>query len=478
MGSAKRILIVEDDDSQRQAMRIQLSREGYETSSAADVAQAIPILEKSPQHLVLTDLNLPDESGIVLLKKVHSEYPEATVIIMTAYGTIERAVEAMKAGAYDFIVKPIYPAELKILVSRALDHQQLAEEVQILKGCLDRKFGFEQIIGSSESLLRALDIAARVAETDATVLIRGETGTGKEMMAKAIHLRSARRERPFMTVNCGAIPKELLESELFGHVKGSFTGALNHKKGKVEMAEGGTVLLDEIGEMPLELQVRILRLIQEREIEKVGATTPTKVDVRIIAATHRDLATMAKEGGFREDLYYRLLVVPIEIPPVRDRFGDIPELVQYFFQKCKGKHSRPDLRMSQNMLPYFSYYHWPGNIREMEHGIERMVILSTGSKLTIDDLPEFLRSERNPAKTLMFDEHADKMSLVEVEKNLVLDVLRQFRGNQTRAARYLDMSRRTLSYRLEKYGITNETLKSMRRDSPAHENVQVQRTVA
>ncbi len=445
MGSAKRVLIVEDDDSQRQAMQIQLSREGYETSSAADVAQAIPILEKSPQHLVLADLNLPDESGIDLLKKVHSEYPEATVIIMTAYGTIERAVEAMKAGAYDFIVKPIYSAELKILVSRALDHQQLAEEVQILKGCLDRKFGFEQIIGSSESLLRALDIAARVAETDATVLIRGETGTGKEMVAKAIHLRSARRERPFMTVNCGAIPKELLESELFGHVKGSFTGALNHKKGKVEIAEGGTVLLDEIGEMPLELQVRILRLIQEREIEKVGATTPTKVNVRIIAATHRDLATMAKEGGFRQ-----------------------------LFKGRGGCCAAP----TGDGTSACGRVSLPGNVREMEHGMERMVILSTGSKLTIDDLPEFLRSERNPAKTLMFDEHADKMSLVEVEKNLVLDVLRQFRGNQTRTARYLDMSRRTLSYRLEKYGITNETLKSMRRDSPAHENVQDQRTVA
>src|SRR6478672_10802426 len=279
---------------------------------------------------------------------------------MTAFGTVQTAVEAMKAGAYDYLTKPIHPYELKSLVKRSLEHHRLLEEVQVLRSCLDEKFGFEAIIGSSPALLRALDVAARVSSTDATILIYGETGTGKELVAKAIHLRSARRDRPFMTINCGAIPRELLESELFGHVKGSFTGALTHKKGKVEMADGGTVLLDEIGEMPLELQVRILRLIQEREIEKVGATAPTKVDVRLIAATHRDLAAMVKQGSFREDLYYRLLVVPIRLPALRERAEDIEELVQHFFHKHREKHGRTELTLRSEVVQHCLEYTWPG----------------------------------------------------------------------------------------------------------------------
>ena len=457
---ARRILIVEDDDSLRQVMQIQLNRDGYETTSVPDVNQALGLLEKIPKDLIITDLNLPGRSGIDLLKKVHGEYPETAVIVMTAFGTIETAVEAMKSGAFDFIVKPIHPAELRILVGRAFEHYQLKEEVQALRTCLDRKYGFEQIVGSSEALLRCLDVSGRVALTDATVLIRGETGTGKEMVAKAIHLRSSRRERPFMTINCGAIPKELLESELFGHVKGAFTGAMTHKKGKVEIADGGTVLLDEIGEMPLELQVRILRLIQEREIEKVGATTPTSVNVRIIAATHRDLATMVKEGQFREDLYYRLLVVPVELPALRDRFGDIPELMQYFFQKSRVKHGRPELRMSQDVIPYFTRYSWPGNVRELENTIERMVILSSGPKLTVEDLPEFVRAEETVASDrIPVHLGGERISLEDVEKQLILQALERFHGNRTKAARYLDMSRRTFTYRLEKFGFRSDTPK-------------------
>jgi two-component system NtrC family response regulator len=363
-------------------------------------------------------------------------------------------------GAYDFIVKPIHPSELRILVSRALEHCRLQEEVHALRSCLDRKYGFEQIIGSSESLMQALDVAARVAPTDATVLIRGETGTGKEMVAKAIHLRSPRRDRPFVAINCAAIPKELLESELFGHLKGSFTGAVTHKRGKIEMAEGGTVLLDEIGDMPLDLQVRILRLIQEKEIEKVGATAPISVNVRIIAATHGDLSAMVKNKTFREDLYYRLMVVPVDLPPLRRRVGDVPELMQYFFQKFKMKHARADLRMSQNLLPYFSHYEWPGNVRELENTIERMIILSGGNKLTPDDLPESLRSDTANCVTGPADATGEKRSLADVEKQLVVEALEKFNGNQTRAARYLDMSRRTFAYRLAKYGISPSQAKS------------------
>jgi two-component system NtrC family response regulator len=438
-------------------MQMQLSREGYETSSAIDVPEALSILERRPQNLIIANLNLPGSSGIDLLKRVRLDFPDTAVIIATAFGSIEIAVEAMKAGAYDFIIKPIHPPELKILVSRALEHSQLHEQVQVLRSCFDRKYGFEQIIGSSESLLRALDIAARAAATDATVLIRGETGTGKEMVAKAIHLRSERRDKPFVIVNCAAIPKELLESELFGHLRGSFTGALTHKKGKIEVAEGGSVLLDEIGDMPLELQVRILRLIQEREIEKVGAPGPTNVDVRIIAATHRDLGEMVKLGSFRQDLFYRLMVIPIDLPPLRGRFGDIPELMHYFFQKYKVKHNRGDLKIPQSLAPYFVNYDWPGNVRELENAVARMIILSNGDRLTLEDLPEFLKPEVRPAPVTAINE---KTGLAELERQLILQALDMFDGNRTRAAMHLKMSRRTYSYRLQKYGIGNTNNKA------------------
>jgi DNA-binding NtrC family response regulator len=465
--STGKILIVEDDENLRKVMHVQLEREGYETSSASTAEEAIATLEKSAQNLVMTDLHLPGISGIELLKKLRLDYPETAVIVMTAFGTIQTAVEAMKAGAYDFLTKPIHPYELKMLVKRSLEHHRLLEEVQVLRSALDEKYGFEAIVGSSSQLMRALDVAARVASTDATILIYGETGTGKELVAKAIHLRSARRDRPFITINCGAIPRELLESELFGHVKGSFTGALTHKKGKVEIADGGTVLLDEIGEMPLELQVRILRLIQEREIEKVGATSPTKVDVRIVAATHRELAGMVKAGAFREDLYYRLLVVPINLPPLRERIGDIPVLVQHFFEKCKSKHARPDLTMSSDLLPYFTSYDWPGNVRQLENAVERLVLLSRDSTLTPLDLPDFLATAvpppRGEAVPVALPDGG--INLDELEKDLILQALKKYSGNQTRAAQYLNMSRRALAYRLEKYDFHPESVKSRKHDA-------------
>jgi two-component system, NtrC family, response regulator len=458
-----RVLVIEDDDNLRQVIQIQLEREGYDTRSAPSAEEAIPILEKSPHHLVLTDLNLPGISGIDLLKRVRIDYPETAVIVMTAFGTVQTAVEAMKAGAYDYITKPIHPYELAALVKRSIEHYQLLEEVQVLRSCLDRKYGFQEILGSSPALLQSLDVAARVASTDATVLIYGETGTGKELVAKAIHMRSNRREHPFMTINCGAIPRELLESELFGHVKGSFTGALTHKKGRIEMADRGTVLLDEIGEMPLELQVRILRLIQEREIEKVGATVPTKVDVRIIAATHRDLDAMVKEGTFREDLYYRLLVVPITLPPLRAREGDVPELVQQFFLKLRAKHNRPDLVLPPEIISCFAQYDWPGNVRQLENAVERLVLLAKGNEISPDDLPNFLRpAAPQPNKPFMTLPDGE-MDLEALEKQLILQVMEKCRGNQTQAARYLNMSRRALGYRLEKYGLQRDALKSMRR---------------
>jgi two-component system NtrC family response regulator len=450
-----KILIVEDDGGLREVMRLQLEREGYETTCASTGEEAVALLEKSSENLVITDLHLPGMSGIELLKKIRLEYPGTAVIVMTAFGTVATAVEAMKAGAYDYLTKPIHNYELKTLVKHSVEHQRLLEEVQVLRSCLDQKFGFDSIVGASNSLMQVLDVAARVASTDATILIYGETGTGKELVAKAIHMRSSRSERPFVTINCGSIPRELLESELFGHLKGSFTGAHTHKKGKVEIADGGTVLLDEIGEMPLELQVRILRLIQEREIEKIGAAGPTKVDVRIIAATHRDLAAMVAEKTFREDLYYRLLVVPIQLPPLRERVGDIPVLVHHFFERYKSHHGRPEMTMAAGLLPYFTSYSWPGNVRQLENAVERMVLLCRESEAAPSDLPDFLREPATPpagnAPVSLPDEG---ISITALEKNLILQALEKSDGNQTRAARYLNMSRRALAYRLEKYNVT------------------------
>jgi two-component system, NtrC family, response regulator len=458
--ATEKILIVEDDETLRSVMQLQLKKLGYDAASVPDVERAIDILQRFPQDLIITDLNLPGISGIELLKRIRSESVGSVVIVMTAYGTIQSAVEAMRHGAYDYITKPIEPYDLKALVSRALDHHRLIEEVQVLRSCLDQKYGFENIVGSSSALMRALDVAARVAPTDATVLILGETGTGKELVAKAIHFQSARRDRPLVTINCAAIPRELLESELFGYMKGAFTGALTHKKGKAEIADGGTMLLDEIGEMPAELQVRVLRLIQEREIEKIGARTPTKVDVRIIAATHRNLEALVKDGVFREDLYYRLLVVPIELPSLRERQSDIPELVWHFLEKAKRKHNRSDVILKSELLPIFSNYSWPGNVRQLENAIERMVLLSAGPEITHNDLPDFLRVG-GPSKVARQVELPEEgISLEAVEKDLIMRALEKFGGNQTRAANFLNMSRRTLTYRLEKYNVEPKDAKT------------------
>lgn len=459
--SPVRLLIVEDDEGLRQVLQIQLAHEGYETRSVVSVEEAIPILEKIPHEVVITDLNLPGASGIELLKRARAMDPETAVILMTAFATVETAVQAMKQGAYDYITKPVHPFELKSLIERAVDHTKLREQVQILRTCLDRKYGFEEIIGSSPALLDALDVASRTASTDATVLIYGETGTGKEMVAKAIHFLSRRRESPFITINCGAIPRELLESELFGHVKGSFTGALAHKKGKVEMAAGGTVFLDEIGEMPLELQVRILRLIQEREIEKVGGVAPIRVNVRIIAATHRDLSGMVAQGTFREDLYYRLLVVPIHLPPLRDRQGDIAELVQHFFLKFRAKYGRSGLVLPPDIATRFQESDWPGNVRQLENAIERVVLLAKGTAVSLQDLPESLSPQAAPVKPQVFPDAA--LGIEAVEKELILRTLTNCRGNQTRAAQILKMTRRALGYRLKRYGLQEDDLKALRR---------------
>jgi two-component system NtrC family response regulator len=457
--SAQPVLIVEDDDSLRLIVQTQLEKLGYATALAINAEQALEILKQSHPRLVITDLQLPGMSGIELVKRIQVDFPGLPVIVVTAFGTVQSAVSAMKAGAYDYITKPIHGYELSAVVKCALNQQRLMNEAEKTYIGSSQNDGFDQISGSSDSLRRALDTVARVARTDATVLILGETGTGKELVARAIHQRSCRRERAFVTVSCGAIPKELLESELFGYTKGSFTGAVAPKKGKVEIADGGTLFLDEIGEMPLGLQVRILRLLQEREIEKIGATVPAKVDVRIIAATHRNLEAMVEEGSFREDLYYRLLVVPIYLPPLRERTGDIGQLADHFFQRYKSKYGRSNLRMPVELLSYLSNYQWPGNVRQLENAIERIVLLSEDPEVTLDVLPEFLKQGRSGAEFLPVNLPDAGLDVEAVEKQLILQALRKFGGNQTRAAQFLNMSRRAFAYRLKKHGLESKVLR-------------------
>jgi two-component system NtrC family response regulator len=454
--AGKRVLVVDDEESLRRVTQLKLQQAGYEASVAADAAAALDVLARNPQDLVITDMKMPGMSGIDLLRKVKEDYPEIIVIVVTAFGTIESAVEAMRLGAYDYLIKPINSEALKMVVSRALEHHRLREEVQALRSAIDRKYGFESIIGQSKALLATLDNAARAAQTDSTVLVQGETGTGKELLAKAVHFNSPRRDKPFIVINCGAIPKDLLESELFGHVKGAFTGAVANKAGKVEMANQGTLFLDEVGEMPLELQVKVLRLIQQREIEKVGAPVPTKVSVRIIAATHRDLRTMVDDGAFREDLYYRLAVIPLVLPPLRERPDDIPELVALFFQKFKNQMNRTDLKMHSSLIPYFANYRWPGNVRELENVMERLVVLARGDEITVEDLPEFLRRERPALEAIELDLPPEGISLESVERELVFRALQKANWNQTKAAEYLDISRKQLIYRMDKFNFRRE----------------------
>jgi two-component system NtrC family response regulator len=450
------ILVVDDDSSVRRVMKMQLEEAGYEVALAASGEQARTMIDEQQPKLVITDLRMPSADGIELLRYVRDQHLETTVIIITAFGSVESAVEAMKVGAYDYVTKPIDYEALVLAVDRAMERQNLLEEVRNLRSALDQKYGFENIVGRAKSLLRVLEMASRVAQRDATVLIRGETGTGKELLARAIHHNSRRRSKPFATINCGAIPKELLEAELFGFTRGAFTGAYSPKPGKIEMADGGTLFLDEIGELPAEMQAKLLRVLQYGEIEKIGSTGHRTVDVRVIAATHRNLSAMIEDSTFREDLYYRLAVVPLDLPPLRERRDDIPELTQHLFAKLKERHGQPNLRLSPSVHAHLLQYRWPGNIRELENVIERMVVLSDGVEVGGQDLPDEIRHQAPHRDSFLLELPEEGISLESLEREVLLRALDKFSWNQTQAARFLDISRRTLIYRMEKHGLRRD----------------------
>jgi len=453
------ILIAFSDPVLRHLTQVQLDKMGYETWTAANTSAGLDILRQETVELVFCDLHVPGASGLDLLKEGRALYPKVKFVVV---GTTNTAVEAMKSGAYDFLTKPVHSDDVRALVERLFGQHKSTDKLQVLSHSADPR-GFESLLGESKSLKSAIDLASRAAQTDACVLITGETGTGKELLARAIHSNGERHDWPFITVNCGSIPRDLVESELFGHVKGAFTGAFSHQRGRAEMADGGTLFLDEIGEMPPEMQIRLLRLVQGGEIHKVGAPSAVQVDARIIAATHRNLEELIRAGLFREDLYYRLAIIPINLPPLRDRRDDIPQLVQAFFEESKEVYHRPDLRLPASLIPYMCKYDWPGNVRQLRNCIVRLVVLAAGREVTFSDLPDFLKELRFPQSWAMSahppqleapsEFRTEDKTLDEVDRLVIRHALEKFDWNQTRTAQYLGVSRKVLRGRAERYGI-------------------------
>jgi len=451
MSDRKTVLLIDDDDSLRRVVEYNLREAGYDVVTAAAGAEGLQLFQSRAIDLVLTDVRMPEMDGVDVLARLKAIQSDLPVVMLTAHGTITSAVEAMKLGAFDYLTKPFERERLMAVVRKALDMAALASENRQLRQVIAERFSFVSMIAGSRAMRAVTDTASRVAQADTTVLLEGESGTGKELLAKAIHFHSSRSRGPFVTINCGAIPEQLLESELFGHRRGSFTGAVSDKQGKFEAANRGTIFLDEIGELPLMLQVKILRVLQEREVDRVGDTRPIKVDVRVIAATNRDLEKMIADGGFRDDLYYRLAVVSIRMPPLRERADDIPLLVDHFLDKHTERLGKPRPEVDKIVYSAFNRYAWPGNIRELENVIERALVLDRDGRLGIDDLAGRLRSADQQVGTLRMELPDEGISLEEVEKELLLAALHKHNWNQTRAANYLKITRSTLLYRMQKF---------------------------
>ena len=451
------ILVVDDDAVARDLLVEALRKEGYQVEAVVDGAQAIERGRLKRFDVVLTDIRMGSVDGLEVLREFKQISPDTLIVLLTAFGSMEGAIEAIKQGAYDYLAKPFKKEEIKLVVRRSLDHGRLVQENTRFREELRERQELSPLVGCSPLMLEVYKLVARVSTGKSTVLLEGESGTGKELIARAIHANSPRRERLFVPVNCAALPDTLLETELFGHEKGAFTGAVGVKQGLFETAHEGSIFLDEIGELGLALQVKLLRVIQEQEVRRVGGTGSIKVDVRIIAATNRDLADLVKEGRFREDLFYRLNVVRIGLPPLRERREDIPVLAHHFFQKFSRGSTRPITGFVPGTLALLQRYHWPGNVRELENAIERAVSLSHGPLVLPDDLPDAIRNAGAGSSEDTVGRGSGKeealLTLDEVEKRHLMRVLRETGGNKARAAKILGIDRRTLYRMVERFGL-------------------------
>ena len=463
-----RILVVDDEPNARAGLRTILGEEGFAVSEASDGVQALERLREENVDVVLADIRMPRMDGVTLVRTARQEGIPAFFVMMTAFASIETAVEAMRAGAENFLVKPLEPGTVLVVLEKVLEKQRLSRDAEQLKDRVRQRYRFESMIGDSPALQAVFEVVKRAAPTKATVLLLGESGTGKELVAQAIHQESPRRDRPFIKVACAALSESLLESELFGHERGSFTGAVGRREGRFELADGGTLFLDEIGEIPALVQVKLLRALQQREFERVGGTETLKVDVRVVAATNRDLAAEVAVGRFREDLYYRLNVVAVTLPPLRSRKGDIPALISHFIQKFDQAYDKSIRGLLPGTLNALLRHDWPGNVRELENVIERAVVLSTGPLLTSEELPPALSGPTpgaaRPGGLI------PGVTIRELEREAILRTLEVVDGSTTRAAAMLGISPRKIQYRLKEYAEQDqEAERSARSGDPTSE---------
>ncbi len=452
-----KILVIDDEDSMCNFMEIMLSKEGYGVDSVRSGLDGVALLKEKNYDLVIADLNMPEMSGIDVLKEVKSFKQGQDFIVMTAYASVDTAIEAMKQGAVDYITKPFKVDEIKLVIEKSINRRHLLEQNDTLKKQLQGDNSFENFVGNSEAVVALKKLSCRVASSSSTVLIRGESGTGKDLVARAIHSNSPRCGGPFLTINCAAIPAQLLESELFGHVKGAFTGAIKDKDGLFKVADGGTFFLDEVGNTSMAIQVKLLRVLEERKIMPVGGTKPIDIDVRLLAATNSDLEEEVRLGRFRADLFYRLNVIPIDIPPLRERQEDIPLLVQYFVDKYCKKANSPRKQVSSDAMRVLTRHHWPGNVRELENTIERAILLLRTDTLETTDLPDKLVSPRR--KAVVNETEPLNPTLESIEKAYIHFVMSQTDGKKSQAAKILGIDTSTLYRKIERYNLKDELSK-------------------
>jgi two-component system, NtrC family, response regulator AtoC len=451
----KRILIVDDEENFRHMLSVILKKEQFEVDTASDGEEGLQKMMINPYDQILCDIRMPRMDGLDFLKEVQKANPETSVIMMSAYGTIDTAIEAMKLGAYDYISKPFKPDEIVLTLKKAEERERLRKENDLLRKAVKREYSFENIVSKNESMLKLFEVVKKVASYKSTILITGESGTGKELVARALHYSSDRSQRPFIPVNCGAIPENLLESELFGHAKGAFTDAIRTKKGLFEEADEGTLFLDEIGELPLQLQVKLLRVLQDGEIRRVGEGKPILINVRIVAATAKELMKEVGEGRFREDLFYRLNVFPVHIPPLRERKEDIPLLAAHFISKYNQVVGKSITGIKPKALEVLMNYRWFGNVRELENTIERAIVLADGPQIEKENLPLEIQGfeEKVLLPPVIEEEYSIKKASKAMEIDLIQKALIKTKGNHTHAARILEISHRALLYKIKEYGL-------------------------